>query len=98
MFIREFSQFLPALQSYTISFAYFTLSIYTFFFESWRGSEQVSPRCPNVEWGLFWAQGNQDPEGSWKRNFYFSLKEFILGDLPIIRVITKKITFYDIYL
>lgn len=54
------------------------------FFESWRRSEQASPRCDALEWGLFWAQGNQDPEGSWERNFYFSLKEFILGDLPIM--------------
>lgn len=44
MFIREFSQFLPALQSYTISFAYFTLSIYTFFFLSHEGVQNRSPQ------------------------------------------------------
>lgn len=29
-----------------------------------RGSEQASSKCVTLEWGLFWAQGNGDSEGS----------------------------------
>ena len=62
--------------------------------ETWRGSEQASPRCATLAHEIFWTKSNKDPEGS-RETFTSPLKTLNWEPCPQQDWL-PEITFYDL--